>query len=248
MIIIIYKNFVNDFIMIYKVCYSYEQEKKMYFIEMNAVIIESKSVNWFIKTNPLKLPNYIKRVAKYDDNHVICLTKDFGDIKIKVPAFKPLTNEHLLKIRTENLKYNLLRNIPTYFEDTIIIDKVFEDIKNNNFLCCGYCIITDTSYNIIYTEYDDDDFLFGHSILKCVSYVSSKKLNYEKNYLCTGLYCFLYNEPCTSCAMALVHGRIKKVFIVNQSGVYKTFSKFKFNFNKNLNHRFKVYFNKQIDC
>lgn len=35
----------------------------------------------------------------------------------------------------------------------------------------------------------------------------------DRDYLCTGYDCFLSQEPCIACAMALVHSRIKRVFV-----------------------------------
>ena len=98
----------------------------------------------------------------------------------------------------------------------------------------GLCLIVKEDVLLSFT-YNTDNVL-GNGIFKGVDYVSRKRYG----YLCTGFDAFILDEPCLSCAMALLHGRIARVFCLNRSeGV---FSKDRFNFNKNINHRYDVYF------
>lgn len=102
--------------------------------------------------------------------------------------------------------------------------------------CSGVCTIFDGS-SMLHKAFDHE-YVLGHSVSDCVSMVSRN----GNGYLCTGYSAFLYQEPCISCAMALVHGRIKRVFCHKRGLWSQPFSKMKFNYNKNLNHRFNVYF------
>eukprot|EP00866_Antonospora_locustae_P001276 jgi/Antlo1/1276/320 len=89
---------------------------------------------------------------------------------------------------------------------------------------------------VVVNSETDTDNVAGHAVMKSVSAVSRQK----RVYLCTGLDAFVYREPCTSCAMAFVHGRISRVFFVEKSprGPY---SYLKLCYNKNINHRYPVY-------
>jgi len=108
-------------------------------------------------------------------------------------------------------------------------------LEHNKHFCSSVCLIFDKN-RLLYKSYDSE-YISGHAITDCISNVSKLK----EGYLCTGFSAFLYQEPCFSCAMALVHGRIKNVFCFKKGGDYP-FSKHKFNYNEFLNHRFDVYF------
>lgn len=107
--------------------------------------------------------------------------------------------------------------------------------KDEEPFCSNICLIFDNN-SMICTEYDSEK-LLGHAILKAVRNVSSS----QRGYLCTGYTAVLYREPCLSCAMALVHGRIKRILVFKE-GLEAPYSKHKINHNKDLNHRCQVYF------
>ena len=61
-------------------------------------------------------------------------------------------------------------------------------------------------------------------------------------YLCTGYDLYLTHEPCTMCAMALVHSRIGRVFYAQpcaESGALG--SRYSVHEIASLNHHFRVY-------
>lgn len=78
---------------------------------------------------------------------------------------------------------------------------------------------------------------FQHSIVKLVQVVS----NVTDGYLCTDRVVLLSNEPCFMCGMALVHSRVKMVFIYGSASADSPYTKHGIHRLKSLNHRFRVY-------
>jgi tRNA-specific adenosine deaminase 3 len=64
----------------------------------------------------------------------------------------------------------------------------------------------------------------------------------SKPYLCTGYDCFLVAEPCTMCAMGLVHSRLARITYCKQSSSYGALGgSYKLHAQRTLNHHYKVY-------
>jgi len=73
-------------------------------------------------------------------------------------------------------------------------------------------------------------------------------IHFENDYLCTGYECFLSQDPCIMCAMALVHSRIKRVFVCCDSNLPqcsqcndRAFQTHKLHILSNLNHHYEVW-------
>jgi tRNA-specific adenosine deaminase 3 len=64
----------------------------------------------------------------------------------------------------------------------------------------------------------------------------------SKPYLCTGYDCFVVAEPCTMCAMGLVHSRLARIIYCKQSSSYGALGgRYKLHAQRTLNHHYKVY-------
>ncbi|ELA41815.1 uncharacterized protein VICG_01167 [Vittaforma corneae ATCC 50505] len=165
-------------------------------------------------------------------------------IHVMVPKFEPITRE----------QYDLANSVwPCYLynrhkekiderevnhQADILVDKILEygleEIEDSHY-CSGLCLVFD-GCELIASNIDQESVIY-HGVTDCISRVSRSR----RGYLCTGYTAFLYREPCMSCAMAFVHGRIKSVFVLKRTNK-GSFSKHKLNYNKALNHRFNVYF------
>ena len=61
-------------------------------------------------------------------------------------------------------------------------------------------------------------------------------------YLCTGYDCYVVEEPCAMCAMALVHSRVRRVlFCKPDSSCGALGGSFKLHSQKSLNHHYTVF-------
>lgn len=85
-----------------------------------------------------------------------------------------------------------------------------------------------------------------HSVLAVIDAVAAQERNNGgKGYLCTGLDVYTYREPCTMCAMALLHSRIGRLIYV-ESGKFGAIDPqntvgYGLHGRKQLNHTFEVW-------
>lgn len=107
--------------------------------------------------------------------------------------------------------------------------------------------------------------VLSHSVLNClqefavsISYLKKKRaIDLSENqtwyrmnsnalsidqYLCTGLDCYTIREPCSMCAMALAHSRIRRViFLSLNKEEIGGFTVARIHDEQNLNHRFEAF-------
>lgn len=200
-----------------------------------------------------KLPKHLKRIKKSElsgsvlvligHKHTICegYLKTFDKyraVDVWVPKSMPVTQKQNIECQKYWPCYYFYKEI---FPDVCAsyVENVFLDLASSfrrlgDVPCSGVCMIS-MDGAVVHSEADTDN-VAGHAVMKSVSVVSRQK----RGYLCTGLDAFVYREPCTSCAMALVHGRIGRVFFVEKSpgGPY---SHLRLCYNKSINHRYPVY-------
>jgi tRNA-specific adenosine deaminase 3 len=64
----------------------------------------------------------------------------------------------------------------------------------------------------------------------------------SRPYLCTGWDCFVVSEPCTMCAMALVHARVRRVVYARPDAAAGALeSRGRLQAVRSLNHHYAVY-------
>jgi tRNA-specific adenosine deaminase 3 len=71
---------------------------------------------------------------------------------------------------------------------------------------------------------------------------SASAINRKEPYLCTGLDCYLWQEPCIMCAMALVHSRIRRIIYCipdKEAGVLG--GSYRLHSLSQLNHHYEVF-------
>ncbi|KAI5155003.1 tRNA-specific adenosine deaminase 3, partial [Enteropsectra breve] len=155
---------------------------------------------------------------------------------VEVPAFSPCTSKqyndacaywpcHYTYRIYETPDFALAHEMAIKLNDKPCTDDI----------CCScVCLIADKGE--VLSVKQDYEAILGHAVLDAVSEISKSK----RGYLCTGYSAYLLNEPCVGCAMALVHGRIKNVFVLHMKS-NGPFSEMKLNSNRKLNHRYNVY-------
>jgi len=224
-----------------------QEEREMDFTPAYAIEVSQDSIPTLIKATH-SIPKYLKRVKKAD---AVLLLIGLGaptDTKytgVLVPAFQPTTRE---QFNAANAVWPCYLYQP-YIEkiNQGVVDAMVDamlgvihggaDIPADDY-CTGICLIFDGCDLISHKV--DTNFYTHHAVCDAISEVSQSK----RGYLCTGLTALVLREPCASCAMAFVHGRISRVFVVRKraGGPY---SELKLNYNENLNHRYTVYVYKE---
>ncbi|EPR79949.1 Nucleoside deaminase [Spraguea lophii 42_110] len=156
--------------------------------------------------------------------------------------FYPRKEEIIDKEYVINTFKNILSDIYSFKKNFNLFDIQLPKNKNKieKYLhCSGFGVLfnyKDFKEGKKYKIYKDSKFITEHSIFKAIRDYSYN----TEEYLCTDMDIFLVKEPCISCAMALIHGRIKRVFYLLDSDI-KIFSKHKLQYRKELNHKYTVY-------
>lgn len=217
----------------------------MSFSPAYALNIQLEDIPVLIKSLPAVLPGYLKRIKK---SSTILLLMGIGPppsshfTQVSVPSFQPITPLQFIDANSAWPCYFLkpcVEKLTSAFTDCIIDTTLLALSTHRTCLeatgyCSGTCLIFDGTTLIAHST--DTGFIINHAVITAISAVSRSK----RGYLCTGYNAVLFREPCTSCAMALVHGRIKRVFVLCP-GKNGPFSALKLNYNNNLNHRYLVY-------
>lgn len=228
-----------------------EESQEMTLVTGIAIeVTKSDITTLFQKKEYFPIPKYLKRVKKEKNKILFLLGIDISlrditnPIIVSLPAFEPVTSVqfqkassvwpcYFLKIKEDVVDMNLVASNFKRFSETF--ERRLADITEC--MCTKICMIFDGTKMV--GEAVDDEKIFGHALLKNIAQVSNKN---NEGYLCTGMDAYLYEEPCLSCAMALVHGRIRNVFCYKKRLIRGSFSSIFLNYNKLLNHRYNVYF------
>lgn len=223
---------------------SESEEEKIGLIVSYAILVHKshmKDVSGLVKD--IQIPSYLKRIKSINDwVYVLCNSHNhkslsqYDTIKVNIPHKQACTQEQYIQYREIwPCIFHKKKEEPIDSSYVMKWVKRLLEISVLSSYCTGGCLIVGNDTLLSCTT-DTDDIL-GHSIFSGVDLVSGSQIG----YLCTGFDAFIINEPCLSCAMVFVHGRIKRVFCINKR-TDGSFSKLRFNFNKGVNHRYDVYF------
>uniref|UniRef100_A0A915P090 AMP-dependent synthetase/ligase domain-containing protein n=2 Tax=Meloidogyne TaxID=189290 RepID=A0A915P090_9BILA len=115
------------------------------------------------------------------------------------------------------------------FNIKIFTGVLFYDPKNNKIVCSS---TTNPKHPL------------KHAVIQCIDILAKiqeqEKISKDGQYLATGFDAILFKEPCTMCAMALVHCRVKRIFFGEENkknGALIT--KWRLQESKSLNHHFE---------
>jgi len=88
----------------------------------------------------------------------------------------------------------------------------------------------------------------AHPVMRCIKLLAEEQQRLDTNegvkdqYLSTGFDVFLHSEPCTMCAMALIHCRVKRVFFSAPNPRLGAFmSRWRLQELRELNHHYQVF-------
>lgn len=200
-----------------------------------------------------RLPRHVKRVKKSEQPGMVLVLVGFKHalrdcdmeiffkykaVDVMVPKDMPVTQRQSAECQKHWPCYYFCRKV---FPEVSAshVEGAFADLLGRfralrDIFCSGTCMIS-LDGAVLHSEVDTDN-VVGHAVMKSVSAVSRRGIG----YLCTGFDAFVYREPCTSCAMALVHGRISRVFFVEERP-HGPYSHLRLCYNKSINHRYPVY-------
>lgn len=248
-----------------------EEARAVTLVKATALWADQTSASMLFQDRECRpIPQHLKRIKKTGSRllFLACIGTDENienGVPVEVPEFAPRTQEQYLLAReawpchyfhrkeetidTARAMHFIQKILngenahkredhPKYNKGTDIRGReTAHGTNKEECFCAGTCIVCDGDE--VLAECYDMAYLLGHAILAAVEHVSRLK----RGYLCTGFSAYLYMEPCVSCAMALVHGRIKRVFCcTKRPGAEAAFSGMRFNYKESLNHRYNVYF------
>uniref|UniRef100_A0A915N1U6 CMP/dCMP-type deaminase domain-containing protein n=1 Tax=Meloidogyne javanica TaxID=6303 RepID=A0A915N1U6_MELJA len=131
----------------------------------------------------------------WNNQILICINEEEGEDEEQslLTAIKQLLEEEEIKISQQFVP----RNAPL----TQIQCVLFYDPKNNKIVCSS---TTNPKHPL------------KHAVIQCIDILAKiqeqEKISKDGQYLATGFDAILFQEPCTMCAMALVHCRVKRIF------------------------------------
>lgn len=219
---------------------SIEEEIKPTNEKWVCAIIGKKEANELLEKNIVDVPRHLKRVVKSGNALHVLIHRlhdkvDFDyeceKIIVDVPKHKPLTEKQFeISNDTWPCHNRIIKEVLPHF-----CPDICQSLRKYETICSGHAKFIDKNGVCIY-ENTDRDSMFGHAIFSGIEEIS---LN-QGDYLCNGIDLYIYKEPCLSCAVALIHARINKVFFIcaRENG---EFTVKKINYLKSINHRYNTY-------
>lgn len=173
----------------------------------------------------------------------------------KVPASQPFTQLQYLSVKDiwpvnfhqEKSIRKLLDG--SYFSTSELnyINEKLNSIETETKKGNNVCVIIDQKRKVLAKGIDDCTFHpLKHCAIDAIQQVSKILLTNEcdNSYICTGTDVFISKEPCVMCAMALLHSRIGRLFVLGSNTLNSgcasdgSISRLKIHVNSRLNHRF----------
>ncbi|KAI5192903.1 tRNA-specific adenosine deaminase 3 [Nematocida minor] len=216
-----------------------------------------RSISFYFKNKP----KFIKRIKPGDDvlEILLCREREYSQEKdfeflsslgienqrmftVEVPKIEPKTAREI-EIAQAMWPCTIVKpqieecsTVPAEVERIIKKEKRCSSVDEG---CAESSIILEDKkvYTVFSGIKEGEDSVFEHSVIRMVQNISRS----TKDYLCTGKTVILSGEPCLVCGMALVHGRVRAIYIAGKKSEDGPYTKYSIHENKSLNHRIEVY-------
>ncbi|ORX53108.1 cytidine deaminase-like protein [Hesseltinella vesiculosa] len=205
-------------------------------------------------------PDQIKTLAAQCDITVDPYTK-------QVPAHAPRTKNQLHDWnKVWPLSYHEdPRQDPTWTQQDIdVFQQHMQQLMETPFIGTDsalpiFACVVNPKTNAVLAHANDTRHLghpLHHAVMNCLDKLAAKERSLwitegkrkheaseDTGYLCSGYDLYVTHEPCTMCAMALVHSRIGRVFYSIPTSTGGLGSAYKIHTHASLNHHYKAYKN-----
>lgn len=202
-------------------------------------------------------PKFIKRISPGDVflKVLLCRKEEYAEEKdslylsslgidtsqifeVDVPNRPAVTEEEVEALKSE-WPCAVPAIEPKYSEVPLEVEQIVTKYHTSTSQECAKAsiILDKEGLHTIFTGTKQSEDVFNHSAIRMVQNTSKS----TEGYLCTDRTVIVTGEPCLVCGMALIHGRVRVIYIAGSQSEDGPYTKYGIHESKALNHRIEVY-------